>query len=152
VCLRLENIGGAKVTLQGEGTGVQISHMAKEQENAPAEMRWQHYRVRRLRHAWIEPGETIADELLMRLPFTPEVMEVKMRMVLNRHIGRNHRASKANPLPQRWRRADPQADHERNIEERGCQSRMSSESALRTERLTNHKVIKPRRAAPSLRR
>ncbi len=25
----------------------------------------------------------------MRLPFTPEVMQVKMRIVLNRHIGRD---------------------------------------------------------------
>ena len=45
VCLRLKNIGGAKVRLQWEGIGVQISHMAKEQEDAPAEMRWRHYRV-----------------------------------------------------------------------------------------------------------
>jgi hypothetical protein len=28
-------------------------------------------------------------EVLMCLPFTPEVMQVKMRIVLNRHIGRN---------------------------------------------------------------
>ena len=27
--------------------------------------------------------------ILKRLPFTPEVMQVKMRIVLNRHIGRN---------------------------------------------------------------
>jgi hypothetical protein len=52
-CLRLKNIGGAKVRLQWERTRVQeiatwrvqISHMAKEQEDAPAEMRWRHYRV-----------------------------------------------------------------------------------------------------------
>jgi hypothetical protein len=70
---------------------VQISHMAEEPEDAPAEMRWRHYRVLDafVMHAWIEPGETIADEVLMRLPFTPEVMQLKMRIVLNRHMGRN---------------------------------------------------------------
>jgi hypothetical protein len=40
VCLRLETIGGAKVRLQWEGVGVQLSHMAIEQEDSPAEMRW----------------------------------------------------------------------------------------------------------------
>jgi hypothetical protein len=74
------------------------------------------------------PGQTIADEVLMRLPFTPEVMQVKMRIVLNRHIGETSpckQRESALTQPRRW--ADPQADHERNIDERGRQSRMSSE-------------------------
>lgn len=73
------------------GTGVQISYMAKEQEDAQAEMRWRHYRVfdAFVTHAWIEPRGNHRDEVLMRLPFTPEVMQLTMRIVLNRHIGRN---------------------------------------------------------------
>jgi hypothetical protein len=91
VLLRLENIGGAKVRLKREGTGVQISQIAKEQEDAPAETRWQLFRGLDafISHAWIEPGETIADELLVRLPTIPEVMEVKMRVVLERRARKN---------------------------------------------------------------
>jgi len=91
VRLRLENIGGAKVRMQREGTGVQISHAAKEQEDAPAETRWQYFRVfdAFATHAWIEPGETIAEELLIRLPVKPELVEVKMRIVLERWARKN---------------------------------------------------------------
>jgi hypothetical protein len=91
VCLRLRTSAARRSDCSGRAHGVQISHMAKEQEDDPAEMRWRHYRVfdAFVTHAWIEPGETIADEVLMRLPFTPEVMQVKMRIVLNRHIGRS---------------------------------------------------------------
>jgi hypothetical protein len=91
VRLRLENIGGAKVRMQRAGTGVQISHIAKEQEDAPSETRWQYFRVfdAFVTHAWIEPGETIADELLIRLPVNPELVEVKMRIVLERWARKN---------------------------------------------------------------
>jgi hypothetical protein len=45
----------------------------------------------------LNPGQTIADEVLMRLPFTPEVMQVKMRIVLTDTLEKHHRASNANP-------------------------------------------------------
>jgi hypothetical protein len=59
-------------------------------------MRWEHFRVfdAFVAHTWIEPGEMIADELLIHLPIKPEVMEVKMRLVLARW-GRKNIASQA---------------------------------------------------------
>jgi hypothetical protein len=91
VCLRLQNIGGSKVRLCREGTGVMISHVADKQPDSPAETQWQQLRVfdAFVKHQWIEPGEPLADELLIRLPTMPEVVEVKMRIVLNRRIWRN---------------------------------------------------------------
>jgi hypothetical protein len=90
VLLRLENIGGTKVGLGKRGTGVQISHVAKEQDDAPADTQWELSRGfdAFATHEWIEPGETITDELLIRVPTKHEVMEVKMRILLKRW-GRN---------------------------------------------------------------
>ena len=103
------------------GTVVQISHMAKEQEDAPTQMRWQ--------HSSIEPRANHRRR-------SPDALAVHARGDAGQDAPcpkptrweKHHRASNVNPLTQRRRWADPQADHERNIEERGCQSRMSSES------------------------
>jgi hypothetical protein len=68
-----------------------ISHLADEQPDSPAETQWQKFRVfdAFVKHEWIEPGEALADDLLIRLPTRPEVMEVKMRIVLDRRMRRN---------------------------------------------------------------
>jgi hypothetical protein len=153
-CLRLKNIGGAKVRLQLEAPGSRSATWRKSRRTL--RLKCDGGTIECLtpssRTLGLNPGKPSRR--------SPDALAVHARgdaahdahCPKPAHWKKHHRASKANPLTQRRRGADPQADHERNIEERGCQSRMSSESALRTERLTSHKVVKPRRAAPSLRR
>ena len=77
----VENIGGAKVRLQRRRRGPDQPHGRKSRKTLRLKCDGS--------TLGLNPGQTIADEVLMRLPFTPEVMQVKMRIVLNRHIGRN---------------------------------------------------------------
>jgi hypothetical protein len=77
----VENIGGAKVRLQRRHRGPDQPH--GERAGRRSRLKCDGSTL------GLNPGQTIADEVLMRLPFTPDVMQVKMRIVLNRDIGRN---------------------------------------------------------------
>ena len=85
VTLRLKNIGSSKVELIQKGTGIQISRLADNQSPAPAEARWDSiggvFEVF-VKHEWIEPSETIEDELLVRMPCDPQVLQLESRVVL----------------------------------------------------------------------
>ncbi len=82
--VQLKNIGTAKVQLMQRGTGVMVSRPADEQPPPPAETVWTTLGVYDvfLKHEWIEPGETIGDDLLLRLPLPPQVLEVRTRIIL----------------------------------------------------------------------
>lgn len=84
VSVQVKNIGAAKVELLQNGTGTRISRIAGVQEDAPAERAWESLGVYEifLHHEWIEPGETIVDDLLIRLPVRVQVIEVQTRIVL----------------------------------------------------------------------
>ena len=80
----LKNIGAAKVELLQKGTGLRISKLADEQPAPPHESSWDSLGVFKIftKHEWIEPGETITDELLVRLPPDPQTLQVETRLVL----------------------------------------------------------------------
>lgn len=80
----LKNIGAAKVELRQKGTGLRISRLADEQPAPPHESSWDSLGVFKIftQHEWIEPGETINDELLIRLPLDPQTLQVETRLVL----------------------------------------------------------------------
>lgn len=82
--VRLKNIGTAKVQLTHRGTGVMVSRLAAEQDPPPAATRWTELGVWDvfLKHEWIEPGETIGEDLLLRLPRPPGLLEVRTRVIL----------------------------------------------------------------------
>jgi hypothetical protein len=82
--ITLKNIGAGKVELVQQGTGVMVSRRADVQPAAPAETAWEQLGVYEIfvEHQWIEPGETVQDELLLRLPLDPQVLEVQTRLVL----------------------------------------------------------------------
>jgi hypothetical protein len=85
VTLRLKNIGSSKVELIQKGTGIQISRMADKQSPAPTEAHWDSvggvFEVF-VKHEWIEPSEAIEDELLVRMPCEPQVLQLESRVVL----------------------------------------------------------------------
>lgn len=80
----LKNTGSAKVEVVQRGTGLRISKMRDEQPDPPSETVWESLGVFEIftQHEWIEPGETIADELLVRLPLDPQTLQVETRLVL----------------------------------------------------------------------
>ena len=82
--IELKNIGSAKVQLVQRGTGVMVSRPADRQDAPPAVTQWTDLGVYEVftKHEWIEPGETIGDDLLLRLPLPPQVLEIRTRVVL----------------------------------------------------------------------
>jgi hypothetical protein len=67
--IRVKNIGASKVTLLQKGTGLRVSVLAANQLSPPAAAGWDSRGVFVIlkEHAWIEPGETISDDLLLDL-------------------------------------------------------------------------------------
>jgi hypothetical protein len=67
--IRVKNIGASKVTLLQRGTGLRVSVLAASQPPPPAPARWDSQRVFVIlkEHSWIEPGETVSDDLLLDL-------------------------------------------------------------------------------------
>jgi hypothetical protein len=67
--IRVKNIGASAVTLIQRGTGLRVSVMAATQPTRPCRLEWQSLRVFEtlLEHGWIEPGETVSDDLLLDL-------------------------------------------------------------------------------------
>jgi hypothetical protein len=65
----VRNIGASVVTLIQEGTGLRISVLAVDQDPPPAAMAWTSMRVFEIfgEHEWIEPGETVSDDVLLDL-------------------------------------------------------------------------------------
>jgi hypothetical protein len=67
--ISVKNIGASVVTLLQNGTGLRVSVLARHQPTAPAQVAWESLRVFEVLvdHAWIEPGETVSDDLLLDL-------------------------------------------------------------------------------------
>jgi hypothetical protein len=65
----VRNIGNSVVTLLQRGTGLRVSVPAADQGTAPAAVAWTVLRVFEIlgEHEWIEPGETVSDDVLLNL-------------------------------------------------------------------------------------
>lgn len=81
VRVRVTNIGAAKVTLQHWGTGLRISFPSDQQPAYPNCVDWEGVAFRVLeKHDWLEPGETVSDELLLDLGRNPTVAMVEVEL------------------------------------------------------------------------
>jgi hypothetical protein len=81
--ITVENIGASKVTLLQRGTGLRVSVLAQNQPVAPAAATWEHLKVFEIleEHQWIEPGETVSDDLLLNLGIlepAPTLLEARL--------------------------------------------------------------------------
>jgi hypothetical protein len=81
--IRVKNIGLSRITLIQKGTGLRVSLMAENQSASPARSSWLDGKVYKIldKHAWIEPGETVSDELLLNLgvsKFQPTMLEARL--------------------------------------------------------------------------
>jgi hypothetical protein len=94
VRIRVTNIGASKVSLKQSGTGLRISLPAKDQSNSPDSFSWepvlttptdgqptQRTFVIFKDHEWIEPSETISEDLLLNLAPTPTTVLLETRLV-----------------------------------------------------------------------
>lgn len=85
VRVEVKNIGQAKVELDQGGTGLYVSRMAERQDPPPSETQWDDFGIAHELlgfHQWIEPGEVVTDDLLIRLPVEVNIVEVKSRVAL----------------------------------------------------------------------
>ncbi len=73
--IRVKNIGASKVTLLQKGTGLRVSVLAKDQPSPPARVKWDSQGVYGVlvEHKWIEPGETVSDDLMLDLGMSEPV-------------------------------------------------------------------------------
>jgi hypothetical protein len=67
--ITVQNIGASNVTLLQEGTGLRVSVLALDQPPPPTLTAWDQLGTFPVlaEHEWIEPGETVADDLLLNL-------------------------------------------------------------------------------------
>jgi hypothetical protein len=89
----VKNIGASKVTLLQKGTGLRVSVLAAGQPPIPAPAEWEILKVFEIlrEHEWIEPDETIYDDLLLNLgTFEPVLTLFEARLVSRwSRFGRN---------------------------------------------------------------
>lgn|SRR2546423_2478041 len=86
VSSKAKNVGLCKVKLRQAGTAVEIlSHAPKGKPNGIAVVNWEYLGTFSIfqKHLVVEPGETIADELLIALPalLTGQVFRLELRIV-----------------------------------------------------------------------
>jgi hypothetical protein len=90
--IRVTNIGASKVSLKQYGTGLKISFPAKEQPEPPDDVQWEYVPLRKgedqfrvfeilEEHAWIEPGETVSDDLLLNLDRSPAIARLELSLI-----------------------------------------------------------------------
>jgi hypothetical protein len=90
--ITVENIGASKVTLLQRGTGLRVSVLAPDQPAAPASAAWEYIKVFEILgdHQWIEPGETVSDDLLLNLGIpepAPTLLEARLVWKWSRRSG-----------------------------------------------------------------
>jgi len=89
VRVRVTNIGASKVDLVQHGSGLRISFPAHDQPEPTLPVEWEpvplrsgdeQFRVFELleEHQWIEPGETVSDDLLLNLDSTPRIAKLEL--------------------------------------------------------------------------
>lgn len=83
----IKNIGSSKVGLIQRGTGLRVSVLSEEQAEPPGRAQWRSLRVFIIfeEHEWIEPEETVSDEVLLNLNCAEPVSTLlEARLVLAR--------------------------------------------------------------------
>jgi hypothetical protein len=85
----VKNIGASVVELLQKGTGLRLSILAPEQPEPPAPTTWSSLKVFAIlgRHDWVEPGETVSDDILLSLGPGPQLVLAETRLVWSRKRG-----------------------------------------------------------------
>jgi len=88
ICIRVKNIGASKVTIQQAGTGLRVSVLAQQQRPPPVRASWDSRGMYSIfkDHSWIEPGETVSDDLLLNLGVGPAPVLLEGYLILPRRV------------------------------------------------------------------
>ena len=87
--ITLKNIGASKVELVQKGSGLRVSRLSSNRSTSPSPVSWLGPKVFSifLEHSWIEPGETISDDVLLDLVTpNPQTTLFEARLVCNRSV------------------------------------------------------------------
>jgi hypothetical protein len=90
VWITVKNVGAPKVTLLQEGTWLGASLLAEKQPEPPGSVKWDSAKLFEVltEHSWIEPGETISDDLILDLAVSrPLLTLLEARLVCYRRRG-----------------------------------------------------------------
>jgi hypothetical protein len=84
--IRVKNIGASDVMLQQRGTVLEVRILAPIQKASPDYAKWKRECscVILDEHAWIEPGETVSDDLLLNLSTGPVPVRLDARLIAGR--------------------------------------------------------------------
>jgi hypothetical protein len=88
--VRVKNIGSSNVKLRQQGTGLRVSVLSPRQPSPPGVSSWDSRRVFVIlsEHAWIEPGETVSDDMFLDLDVPDPVPTLfEARLVWSRRRG-----------------------------------------------------------------
>jgi len=90
VRVRVTNIGASKVSLNQYGTGLIIAFPATTQHVPPDDIAWapvllcedqeRWFEIFK-EHTWIEPNETVSDDLLLNLGRPPTIAKLEVRLI-----------------------------------------------------------------------
>jgi hypothetical protein len=92
VRIRVTNIGAAKVTLKQYGTGLEVSFPTERQPVLPHVVRWDNALALQTNsnndgmfkvfgeQEWIEPGETVSEDLLLDLGRSPTIAQLELHL------------------------------------------------------------------------
>ncbi|MEV0566095.1 hypothetical protein [Dactylosporangium sp. NPDC050588] len=87
------NIGSSMIAIRQQGTGLMVNRLSAEQPDPPASVEWERIGgVHELfaDHSWIEPSESVTDELLLSLGLaTPTTVRIVSRVVCERRRKKN---------------------------------------------------------------
>jgi hypothetical protein len=90
VRVKVTNIGAAKAVLLHRGSGLVINFPAPDQSEYPGSIEWEPVPIEAevdpeprvfqllLEHRWIEPGETVTDDLLLKLNSAPRIANLEL--------------------------------------------------------------------------
>jgi hypothetical protein len=92
VTVSVKNIGTTVVRLIQKGTGLAVEPLEKPQPAGKNSMVWAQGRTIRIfaDHEWIEPGETISNDLISTAPFRAQPVRANVRLVWKWTGGENN--------------------------------------------------------------
>ena len=99
--IRVKNIGASKIALEQKGTGLRVRVLAADQPPPPDAAVWITRKTCKIfvKHSWIEPGETISDDILLNLGVAPTPVLFEGRIIMPRKIARNISVNASQVIP-----------------------------------------------------
>ena len=107
----VKNIGASKITIVQPGTGLSVSRLAASKHlNGAHSAEWTELGIFEILvdHKWIEPGETVRDQVLLDLGTSkPVITLLETRLIMRRRVRRNIEDSTRQVIPLEFKFIQP---------------------------------------------